>query len=72
MLGFMLDLEPIRNEVANCRTAWLKYVTDLNTGASNPDAALPQVMAELNNAGFKKVLIEAQRQVDDYFRAKGE
>jgi putative aldouronate transport system substrate-binding protein len=72
MLGFMLDLEPIRNEVINCRTAWLKYVTDINTGASDPAVALPQVMAELNNAGFEKVLVEAQRQVDDYFRAKGE
>jgi putative aldouronate transport system substrate-binding protein len=72
MLGFILDLEPVRNEVINCRSAWLKYVTDLNTGASDPDAALPQVMAELKTAGFDKVLAEAQRQVDEYFRNRGE
>jgi putative aldouronate transport system substrate-binding protein len=71
MLGFMLDMEPIRNEVINCRTAWLKYITDLNTGASDPDVVIPRVMAELKGAGFEKVLEEAQRQVDEYFRNKG-
>jgi putative aldouronate transport system substrate-binding protein len=67
-LGFMLDLEPIRNEVINCRTAWQKYATDINTGASDPAVVLPQVMTELKNAGIDKVIAEAQRQVDEYFR----
>jgi putative aldouronate transport system substrate-binding protein len=68
MLGFMLDLEPIRNEAINCRTTWLKYFYDLNTGASDPETALPQLMAELKTAGIDKVLAEAQRQVDEYFQ----
>jgi putative aldouronate transport system substrate-binding protein len=68
MLGFMLDLEPIRNEAINCRTTWLKYFYDLNTGASDPETSLPQLMAELKAAGIDKVLAEAQRQVDEYFR----
>jgi putative aldouronate transport system substrate-binding protein len=71
VLGFMLDLEPVRNEMVNCRAAWLKYVTDLNTGASDSDAVLPQVMAELKTAGFDRVLAEAQRQIDEYFSAGG-
>jgi putative aldouronate transport system substrate-binding protein len=71
VLGFMLDLEPVRNEVVNCRTAWSKYVTDLNTGASDPELVLPQVMAELKVAGFDRVLAEAQRQIDEYFGAGG-
>jgi putative aldouronate transport system substrate-binding protein len=72
MLGFMMDLEPVRNEVTNCRTVWLKYFTDLNTGASDPDAVIPRLMAELKNAGFDTVMAEAQRQIDEYFRNKGE
>jgi putative aldouronate transport system substrate-binding protein len=71
MLGFILDMEPVRNEVINCRSAWLKYFTDLNTGASDPDTVLPQVMAELKTAGLDKVLAEAQRQVDEYFQNRG-
>jgi putative aldouronate transport system substrate-binding protein len=72
MLGFMMDLEPVRNEITNCRTVWLKYFTDLNTGASDPDAVIPRLMAELKNAGFDTVMAEAQRQIDEYFRNKGE
>ncbi|MDR0636027.1 MAG: ABC transporter substrate-binding protein [Treponema sp.] len=66
VIGFMLDLEPIRTEVANCQTIWSKYGTDLNTGASDPAVVLPQLIAELKNAGFDKVVAEAQRQVDRY------
>ncbi|MDR2536852.1 MAG: ABC transporter substrate-binding protein [Treponema sp.] len=71
MLGFILDLEPIRNEVANCRTTWTKYFTDLNTGASDPAVILPQAIAELKTAGLDKVIAEAQRQVNEYFQAQG-
>ncbi|MDR1466760.1 MAG: ABC transporter substrate-binding protein [Treponema sp.] len=72
MLGFIMDLEPIRNEVINCRSVWFKYFTDLNTGASDPETVLPQVMMELKPAGFDKVLAEAQRQVDEYFQNQGD
>jgi putative aldouronate transport system substrate-binding protein len=67
MLGFMLNLEPIQNEILNCRSAWQKYFTDLNTGVSDPDVVIPQIMNELRDAGFEKVLAEAQRQVDEFF-----
>jgi putative aldouronate transport system substrate-binding protein len=70
MLGFMLDLEPIRNEVINCNTVWTKYFTDLNTGAANPAEKLPQALAELKAAGIDKVIAEAQRQVDEFARSR--
>jgi putative aldouronate transport system substrate-binding protein len=68
MLGFMLDLEPVQNEVMNCRSVWQKYIYDLNTGAADPDAVIPRIMAELRDAGFGKVLAEAQRQIDEYYK----
>ncbi|MDR1231827.1 MAG: ABC transporter substrate-binding protein [Spirochaetaceae bacterium] len=71
MLGFMLDMEPIRTELINCQSAWNKYKTDLNTGASDPAVVIPQLMTELRNAGFEKVMQEAQRQVDEFFRTNG-
>jgi putative aldouronate transport system substrate-binding protein len=70
MLGFMLDLEPIQNEIMNCRSAWDKHYTDLRTGASDPDTVIPQVMTELRNAGFDRILVEAQKQVDAFFVGK--
>jgi putative aldouronate transport system substrate-binding protein len=68
MLGFVMDLEPVRNEIINCRSTWLKYFTDLNTGVSDPDVILPQVLTEMRAAGFDRVVAEAQRQVDEYFQ----
>ena len=74
MLGFMLDTEPVITELMNCRSVWEKYVTDLATGAANPDVVLPRLIAELKANGFDKVLAEAQRQVDNtqYFSTAAE
>ncbi|MCL2127509.1 MAG: ABC transporter substrate-binding protein [Treponema sp.] len=71
MLGFMMDIEPVLNEVISCRNAWEKYKTDLDTGAADPDAVLPRVIAELKACGFDLVAAEAQRQVDNFNAAGG-
>ncbi|MDR2575731.1 MAG: ABC transporter substrate-binding protein [Treponema sp.] len=68
MLGFMMDIEPVLSEVMNCRSVWEKYKIDLLTGASDPDKVLPQIMTELKSGGFDKVLKEAQRQVDEFYK----
>jgi len=70
MLGFIMDLEPVQTELANCRAVWDKYRFDLITGSSNPDVIIPQVKAELNNVGFDRVIAEAQRQVDAFASSK--
>ena len=68
MLGFMMDLEPVQMEMTNCRTVYDKYGVDLNSGAADPDAVIPQLIAELKANGFDKVMAEAQRQVDEFFK----
>jgi putative aldouronate transport system substrate-binding protein len=67
MLGFMLDVEPVQNEIINCRNVWEKYKTDLLTGAADPAQTLPKLTAELKANGFEKVMAEAQRQVNSFF-----
>jgi putative aldouronate transport system substrate-binding protein len=66
MLGFMMDIQPIMNEVLNCRGIWDRYKQDLVVGASNPDTVIPQMMIELKNSGFDAIMAEAQRQVDSF------
>ena len=61
-----IDVEPIQNELVNCTTVWEKYKCDLETGAADPEKVLPQCIEELNAAGMD-VIIEAQRQIDEYF-----
>ena len=68
MLGFIFDTEPVAREIINCRSIWDRYETDLKTGAANPDIILPQVIAELRAAGLNRIIMEAQRQVDEYFK----
>ena len=70
MLGFILDLEPIQTDIANCRAVWDKYRVDLLTGASNPDVVIPQIKAELKNVNLDRVIAEAQKQVDAFFAGK--
>jgi putative aldouronate transport system substrate-binding protein len=68
MLGFMMDMEPVLNELTNCRTSWDKYATDIITGVSDPGEVLPRVIAELKSNGLDKVIAEAQRQVDAFYK----
>jgi putative aldouronate transport system substrate-binding protein len=68
MLGFMMDIEPVRMEMMNCRSVLEKYKNDLLTGASDPDEILPQLILELKNNGLDKVMAEAQRQIDALYK----
>ena len=68
MLGFMMDTEPVINEIMNCRSVWDKYKIDIFTGAADPDIILPRVITELKSGGLDKVITEAQRQADNFIR----
>lgn len=68
MLGFIMDIEPVQNDIMNCRSVWEKYQNDLLLGAANPDIVLPKVIGELKGAGLDKVMAEAQRQIDEFFK----
>jgi putative aldouronate transport system substrate-binding protein len=70
MLGFMLDTDPVINEIMNCRLVWDKYYVDLNTGAADPDVVIPLVIAELKANGINKILAEAQRQADEFSKLR--
>jgi putative aldouronate transport system substrate-binding protein len=68
LLGFSMDLTPVENEVINCKNAWMKYYTDLETGASDPEKMLPIIIAELKKKGMDKIIAEAQRQIDAFYQ----
>jgi putative aldouronate transport system substrate-binding protein len=64
MLGFTMDTESVEDQIANCSAIFAKYKLQVITGASDPDVIVPQMMAELRNAGFDEIVAEAQKQVD--------
>ncbi|MDR1665084.1 MAG: ABC transporter substrate-binding protein [Clostridiales bacterium] len=66
LLGFMMDLEPVRNEMTACIAIWERYRRDLLTGAVDPDEVVPQIIKEMNAVGLEKIIAEAQSQVDAF------
>ena len=66
LLGFSMDIEPVRDQVQNCITICEKYKSELLTGTRDPAELVPQMMEELNGAGFQDVMAEAQSQVDAF------
>jgi putative aldouronate transport system substrate-binding protein len=64
LLGFNLDTSNIETELANCRSVYDKYKSELLTGAKEPRELVKKIRAELDAAGFQTILDEAQKQVD--------
>ncbi|MDR0669434.1 MAG: ABC transporter substrate-binding protein [Treponema sp.] len=70
ILGFSLDRSTILNELTNCRQVWDRYGKELLSGTSDPAVVIPQIKRDLEVVGFNKVLVEAQRQVDEFLKTK--
>lgn len=68
LLGFNLDTTNIENELVNCREAYNKYKSLLFTGAQDPEKVVADLNAELENAGFDKIMKEAQAQIDAMYK----
>lgn len=64
MLGFDMDTTNVETELANCRAVYEKYKSELWTGAQDPDKLVPQIVKELESAGWETIRAEAQAQVD--------
>lgn len=64
MLGFDMDTSKVETELANCRAVYEKYKSELWTGAQDPAKLIPQMLEELDAAGWETIRAEAQAQVD--------
>lgn len=64
LLGFNLDTSKIETELANCRSVYEKYRSELMTGAKEPRALVKTISSELDAAGFQTIMKEAQSQID--------
>jgi len=68
LLGFTLDTSKIESELANCRAVYEKYKSELFTGAKEPRELVKTIRAELDAAGYEKVLAETQAQLDAMYK----
>ncbi len=66
-LGFQFDYaDTVGDEVINCKEIWERWKGELLTGTVDPQEAVPQMMSELRDAGFDKIIEEAQKQLDAF------
>lgn len=64
--AWTFDLTPVEIEAAACSAVMAKYSAELHTGTLDIDAKLPQIKAELEEAGIYVIQKEAQAQLDAY------
>ena len=69
LLGFSMDVTPVSTQLNQCISIAERYKSELLTGTADPEVMVPQMVEELNGAGFQDVIAEAQRQVDEFLAA---
>ena len=63
---FTFDKTDVEIECAACSAVMSKYTAELLTGTIDIDEKLPQIKAELEDAGIYDIQAEAQRQLDEF------
>ena len=70
LLGFFFDTTEVQDEIASCVEIFNRYKSEILTGTSDPEVAVPEMMKEMRAAGFDKIVEVAQAQVDAFKEAK--
>lgn len=71
LLGFVPNLDPIKVEIANCKSVLNEYTETLEGGfAEDPIAYLDEMNAKFKTAGVDKVIAELQSQIDAWQATK--
>ncbi|MBO9610704.1 MAG: ABC transporter substrate-binding protein [Paenibacillaceae bacterium] len=70
ILGFNFNTESVQSEIANYTTVKSKYLPALATGSVEPGEKLDEFLKKLKEAGADKVVQEAQRQLDEWYKTK--
>ena len=65
-LGFSFDITPVADQCLAMKNVWEQYIYEMQTGTSDPDVVVPELLAELEAVGLREVLAEAQAQLDAY------
>ncbi len=70
LLGFVFDMTPVENQVAQCQAVVDQYRMAIMTGSVNPTEYLPQFISALEDAGSAEVMAEQQAQIDAWVASK--
>ena len=65
-LGFVVDREPIKTEIAQTTAVWDELVKPIYNGWVSFDEAAPEALEKLNEAGAQVIIDEIQRQLQEW------
>jgi putative aldouronate transport system substrate-binding protein len=69
-LGFVVDREPIKTEIAQVSAILDELGEPIGNGFVAYDEAAPDLIAKLNDAGAQTIIAEVQRQLNDWAASK--
>jgi len=69
-LGFIVNLDPIKTELAALNNVWAEFVPGLETGSTDPAVYVARASAKAKEAGIDKVISEMQKQFDAWKASK--
>lgn len=70
VLGFTFNTEGLQNEITAVTSVLAKYRRSLENGTVDYNEYLPQMLAELENAGYGTILAEKNRQLTEWLARK--
>lgn len=65
-MGFAFSAENVMNEITACQNVAAKYVDSLKWGVVDPKEAYPKFMDELETAGIRTIVEDAQKQYEEW------
>lgn len=65
-MGFTFDASAVSNEIAACTAVYDQYIEPLTMGSIDPATGIPEMLSKLESAGYKTILDEIQRQVNEW------
>ena len=65
-MGFTPDLTPVETQCLAIKSVIEEYMPELQTGTSDPDVAIPEILGRLNEVGLQDVITEIQSQLNAF------
>ena len=65
-MGFTPDLTPVETECLAVKQIIEEYMPELQTGTSDPEVIIPEMLARMNEVGLQNIITEIQGQLNAF------
>ena len=66
LMGFNFDKSSVENQISACTVVCQSYDYNIYTGSVDPNVAIPEMYAKLEEAGLKDIEAELQKQINEF------